>query len=350
MRIEAFDRSISQLLFKAIASIEVCLRAQVVQVLGLHYGARALHNIKAFKDKESFQKTQKRLDRETNQALRTQKPLAVHHLKKYGQLPIWAEVENSSFGTLSKIYGNLADSSVANEIAACFGVGRFHLKNWLRHLTQIRNLCAHHDRLYNKMFTVHPRLFGEYKHLHGARLFATFFVIFRMQDTLDEVQANLLRQELGHIIDTHPNVDLEPIGFPENWREILRVPLSPSLSIARPRGKQGGRPLKNADSVKQALYLYDMRQNTVAEIAKTCDLSLSTLYKYIHMRESNEEESEGAGEGASAGEGIDGGGAGVGVDAGEGIDGDGAGVGVDAGEGIDGGGAGEKGEGREGRA
>ncbi len=285
LQIETFDREMSQYIFSALAPIEICLRSQLATVLANHYGTQALHCANIFKDEEGYQRMQNVLERETLQALAVKKPLAVHHMKKYGSLPVWAEIENTSFGTLSRMFGNLADSAIASEISGQFGISHAHMKNWLRHLTQIRNICAHHDRLYNKMFTVHPRLFAEHRHLHAARLFPTFIVLFRLHESLDLARTNLLRRQLGQIVDAHPTVDLKPIGFPENWREILHIPDSDTSSKARARGRQGGRPLKNADSVEQALYKYDMREATVAEIAKECGLSLSTLYKYIHLRE-----------------------------------------------------------------
>ena len=285
LQIETFDREMSQYIFSALAPIEICLRSQLATVLANHYGTQALHCANIFKDEEGYQRMQNALERETLQALAVKKPLAVHHMKKYGSLPVWAEIENTSFGTLSRMFGNLADSAVASEISGQFGISHAHMKNWLRHLTQVRNICAHHDRLYNKMFTVHPRLFAEHRYLHAARLFPTFIVLFRLHESLDPARTNLLRRQLGQIVDAHPTVDLKPIGFPENWREILHIPDSDTSSKARPRGRQGGRPLKNADSIEQALYKYDLREATVAEIAKECGLSLSTLYKYIHLRE-----------------------------------------------------------------
>ena len=285
LQIETFDREMSQYIFSALAPIEICLRSQLATVLANHYGTQALHCANIFKDEEGYQRMQNALERETLQALAVKKPLAVHHMKKYGSLPVWAEIENTSFGTLSRMFGNLADSAVASEISGQFGISHAHMKNWLRHLTQVRNICAHHDRLYNKMFTVHPRLFAEHRYLHAARLFPTFIVLFRLHESLDPARTNLLRRQLGQIVDAHPTVDLKPIGFPENWREILHIPDSDTSSKARARGRQGGRPLKNADSIEQALYKYDMREATVAEIAKECGLSLSTLYKYIHLRE-----------------------------------------------------------------
>ena len=284
LEIERFNSDISLFLFELIAPIEICLRAQMIEALANEYGPRALHEPAAFENERDFQAMQRSIARETDQALRSKKPLAVRNMEKYGQLPIWAEVENASFGTLSKAFGNLANKSIASNIASSFGVAWPHLKNWLRHLTQIRNICAHHDRLYNKMFTVRPRLFSEHRSLGAQRLLSTFIVLFRMLESLDPALANLSRRRLGRIADAHPTVDLAPIGFTNNWREVLRIPEPEAHDYVRPRGRKGGRPLKDAAAIEQALYLYDMHELSVAQIAKHCGMSLSTLYKYINQR------------------------------------------------------------------
>ena len=285
LQIEAFNNELSQYIFAAIAPIEVCLRSQLSTKLACRYGNRALHCPDAFFDQEAFEKLQASLAKETKQAIASKKTLVMRDMGKYGELATWSEIENTSLGTLSKIYGNLADAELIKDTASIFNISGTYLRNWLRYLTQIRNICAHHDRLYNRLFCVKPRMFREYSNIDAARLFPTFIVLFRLHESLDPARTNLLRRQLGQIVDAHPTVDLKPIGFPENWREILHIPDSDTSSKARARGRQGGRPLKNADSIEQALYKYDMREATVAEIAKECGLSLSTLYKYIHLRE-----------------------------------------------------------------
>lgn len=290
LEIESLNRNLAAYLLSAIATVEVSLRAQLVAVLGREYGSRALHCPQAFKDRRDFERLQATLERETQRAANSKKPLVLYNLEKYRRLPIWAEVENSSFGTLSRIFENLGDKKVATAIAKRFGTSWPYLQNWLRHLTQIRNICAHQDRLYNKLFTVNPRLYKEHRSLKANRLFPTFIVLFRLHEALDADRTNLLRQELGRIIDSHPTVDLKPIGFPANWREVLRIPDPDKRSLVRPRGRNGGHPLKDASVIQQALYQYDMRQGTAAEIAKRCGLSLSTLYKYINQRKEAQRE------------------------------------------------------------
>ena len=284
LKIERFDRELSFFVFQLITPIELKLRAQLSREMSAAYGTQALHDSQAFKDADDFERLQCALERETKQAVASKKPFVLHNLAEYGQLPIWAEVENASLGTLSKTYENLSDTRLATHIARSFGVPRSHLKNWLRYLNQIRNVCAHHDRLYNKLFSIRPRLFTEHAGLDTARVFPVFIVLFKLLESIDPQEAHDARLELDALVRKHVDVDLVPCGFPENWRDIVGINVLLEPGTGRPRGRKGGRPAKNAAALEKALYLYDRREATVAEIKRLTGVSSSTLYKYLTQR------------------------------------------------------------------
>jgi len=53
---------------------------------------------------------------------------------------------------LSKLYSNLKDPAVKNEIARNLGLPNYtFLENWLIVINLIRNICAHHGRLLDKI-------------------------------------------------------------------------------------------------------------------------------------------------------------------------------------------------------
>ena len=77
-------------------------------------------------------------------------PVVKHHNDKYGgSLPIWAAVEISTFGTMSKLYKNMLPADQA-AIAKQFDLTPTLLNSWLRAFVEVRNICAHYGRLYNK--------------------------------------------------------------------------------------------------------------------------------------------------------------------------------------------------------
>lgn len=85
----------------------------------------------------------------------------VHFRQQYGpHLPIWVATEVMSFGVLSSLYGLMLQSD-QEILAARFQVhtadghgDRGALGNWLNNLRNVRNICAHHGRLWNRTFDV----------------------------------------------------------------------------------------------------------------------------------------------------------------------------------------------------
>lgn len=53
------------------------------------------------------------------------------------------------------------------------------------------------------------------------------------------------------------------------------------LRSARARGKTGGRPKTNSDSIKKAVKLYNTRRYSIKEIEELTGIKKSTLYRNI---------------------------------------------------------------------
>ena len=68
----------------------------------------------------------------------------------------WDLTPTMSFGNLSKWYSSLADRATRQSISNNYGLDEATLRSVLRHLTSIRNTCAHHERIWN--LTVKPGL------------------------------------------------------------------------------------------------------------------------------------------------------------------------------------------------
>lgn len=75
-------------------------------------------------------------------------PFVAHHLQNYGTLPIWVACEVLDFGALSKLYQMMRYKD-KEYIANKYYTTPHFLTNWLRSLNFIRNVCAHHARLWN---------------------------------------------------------------------------------------------------------------------------------------------------------------------------------------------------------
>ncbi|OIH93539.1 Abi family protein [Curtobacterium sp. MCBA15_001] len=96
-----------------------------------------------------------RFDREV---AASREDFVVHHRSSYsGVLPVWAAVEVLDWGSLVRLL-MMSPPAVQSEVAARFGLRPPQLVSWMRSLNIVRNACAHHGRLFNRVYAKRPKL------------------------------------------------------------------------------------------------------------------------------------------------------------------------------------------------
>src|SRR5919202_3816769 len=136
----------------------------------------------------------------------------------------------------------------------------------------------------------------------------------RKGDTLVVWRLDRLGRSLKHLIETITTLNNRKIGFKsitenidtttsggklifhifgalaEFERDIIRERTTAGLEAARTRGKRGGRPKVLKDKkVAIAQALYNDKNNSIAEICKTLNISRATLYRYIQLGKRREQ-------------------------------------------------------------
>ena len=148
-----------------------------------------------------------------------------HHKMKYSsKMPLWVIVELMSFSNMSKLYSSMYYSE-KDVIAHMVGVGRDTLENHLHCLSVLRNKCAHAARMYNTDFNPPAKFTTSFLRKHpeikNNSLFAYTLVLLKRLP--DEESKKSLVQIVETVIDEYRNdIDLELIGFPENYLEIMK--------------------------------------------------------------------------------------------------------------------------------
>jgi abortive infection bacteriophage resistance protein len=154
----------------------------------------------------------------------------VHHRVKYGDpVPVWIAVEFLDFGALCRLY-RLLEKSDQNAIAAHMGVkGGALLRKWLTSLNYLRNVCAHHSRLWNRVVTYQAAQFNpsqvEAELQHAARslprdklyvLAASLAYLVRHIDpsTTWHLDFRTHVRKFPDVPDKSPEADM---GFPVGW-------------------------------------------------------------------------------------------------------------------------------------
>lgn len=90
---------------------------------------------------------------------RSKEEFVKHNKAKYGlPLPIWVVCEVWDFGTLSTLFSGMREQE-QDKIACIYGLSNGRVfASWLRSLNYLRNVCAHHSRLWNRNMVDQPKL------------------------------------------------------------------------------------------------------------------------------------------------------------------------------------------------
>lgn len=151
-----FDREFRVFLFDYIERLEIVFRTQLIYHYTLIGGAWWFENPNYFDSRRLHRKHLKKIDEEVDRAKEVFKD---HFYRKYTthlRMPAWMSFELSSLGTLSKLFKNLKMSKAKRSIARHFGLHPYVFESWLQSLTYIRNTCAHHGRVWNRILTIKP--------------------------------------------------------------------------------------------------------------------------------------------------------------------------------------------------
>jgi abortive infection bacteriophage resistance protein len=215
-----FDASLRAMTFSALSRVELAVRASLGHALGAvdeHAHLRPdLLNSRA--GGQPYDRWRDRYERELADS---HEDFVEHHRAQYGsRLPTWAAVEILDWGGLTRLFG-FSPRSVQDEVADAFGLRAPQLESWLKSLNIVRNVCAHHGRLFNRVFAITPKLPrpGTSSDLDSTAPFTrTFGQLTLIQHLLDA--RGLPRTGLPAVLRSYPAVQRVPIahtGAPADW-------------------------------------------------------------------------------------------------------------------------------------
>lgn len=239
-----FDKKLRLLVLDALERIEVALRVDISHTLG---ELDAFAYLKPELLSEEF--TQNLNARGglsdyhvwlTNHAKlldRSKEEFIKHNKEKYGlPIAIWIACEVWDFGCMSRLFSGL-NNEHQNVIASRYGIqngGVF--ASWIRSLNYLRNVCAHHSRLWNRNIIDQPQKPGKteastFRHAWDdgrlvARPFLLFCIIQHLLQTInptstwwDRLSSLLNEFPLNGI---EPSLSLEAMGAIDGWQEWSR--------------------------------------------------------------------------------------------------------------------------------
>jgi abortive infection bacteriophage resistance protein len=226
----SFDSELRVLLFDVIEKIEISLRTKLIYHLSHEFDAWWFQNTTIFQNTTALIKTLSSIQEEVE---RSKDIFIKEHNKKYKDdmrfPPAWKTLELTSFGALSKLYGNLKNTVNSKDIIAqeLGAVNHTYLPSWLESIAQIRNYCAHHSRLWNKNLPGGPKILSKppFRWVNDVptdtqRIYLHLCIMRYLLNII--LPKNTFATQLKALIKKYPSVDPNALGLKPNWdKELL---------------------------------------------------------------------------------------------------------------------------------
>lgn len=220
-----FDRKLRLLVMDAIEKIEVAIKSAISNIICIKYGSHWFMQPELFICDKFHQKFISEVKKDINfDRPKKQEKFIQHYYERYDDPalpPSWMILEVMTLGSISKLYSFLIPE-LQKQIARLFGIDASILKSWLYSMTYLRNLCAHHSRIWNRSFTIKPTILKKAKSYvpHNDRFFAQSFTLIKLLRTIS--QNTHWEDRLAALFTEYPKVDRAIMGFPENWTSLPR--------------------------------------------------------------------------------------------------------------------------------
>ncbi len=221
-----FDRQLRLLVMDAVERVEIAvLRTLMVEQHALKYGPFGYRDEKNFRPEFAGNDHRRMVEDIDHETSRSREAFVAHFRTKYSSeagLPLWMAAEIASYGSLFTFFRflNLPEQK---QLASQLGLSANVLQSWLLTLNYIRNLCAHHCRLWNRELAIRPFV-PDAKNIPGWHRPAppdnrrVFAVLTLLRWLLEKIApASHWPARFRSLLNTYPDVPLHLMGFPAGW-------------------------------------------------------------------------------------------------------------------------------------
>jgi len=229
-----FDRDLRLLVLDAVERIEVAVRTRIAHVVGrngpfAHLEPASFTQSFVTVDETGTSGHDRWFERVRDRQSRSDETFVLHFRTRYaGRMPIWALTEILEFGQVARLFGGLANP-IATEVAEAVGApSKRVLGSWLASIIYVRNVAAHHARLFNRKLVVAPKRpagVAAFDHLrtteHPKQVFGVYGALLAMAVLLERIDPECdwngrLRDLFTRFPDV-PGMGTRDLGAPSGW-------------------------------------------------------------------------------------------------------------------------------------
>jgi len=236
------DRDLRDVFSQGLELVEISTRAAIADEFGKAYDALGHLDANNFapsfsrlphgadpSDPTPFDRWREKLRSE----VRRSRELFVTHFQRtyleYPDLPIWMSCEIASFGSISKLYENMKRAE-QRAISNRYGLQPGDMDSWLHAFVYLRNVCAHHARLWDKSLSITPSVppghrWDAVRQAPNNSLYVAAMTLNWMltRGSVPKSAADTWRNAFSSLMDSFEKrfpAFVSATGFPPGWRQL----------------------------------------------------------------------------------------------------------------------------------
>lgn len=156
LQIYQCDAELRELCFTAVGRFDLAFRNSMSEVVSARHGSHPYYDGSAFKSPKAQDEALRRV---IDTSLKSRDERAKHYRRTYDTPalpPVWMFKEFLAFGAAARFYERLSNVR-RQDIAAHFSIASLPVfDSWVTSFVDLRNICAHHDCLFNRRFQKQP--------------------------------------------------------------------------------------------------------------------------------------------------------------------------------------------------
>lgn len=129
-------------------------------------------------------------------------------------------IEVFTFGQIVKMYRYLADVQIQKDVAKQYNLDETKMRSWMKALVDTRNICCHHNKLFDKKNRKIARV-KEIELILDNRYDTIYHVCCIMHNLLEKIRSeNWFMHDLAVLLSKYPEIEST---FPENRKKLWNV-------------------------------------------------------------------------------------------------------------------------------
>ena len=221
-----FDKKLRILLFNEIEKIEVAIRSVLANIGCQELDDRYwITKPEYFANADRFNQTLAVIEKELASSKEDYiEDFRRNYVENYP--PAWMITEVLSFGNLNYIYSNIANNRLMKRIGDYFGLKPQVFTSWLTVLANLRNMCCHHARVWNRDFMLNPaeprktsNAWIDTSRIDKKKIFYRLCIIRYFLISVSP--NNNLNEKLLDLFVQFPSIDIAAMGGYKEWQDSL---------------------------------------------------------------------------------------------------------------------------------